>query len=54
MRTLLSINHPIFNLLLYITPLIMVPTWPAIQYPIKITSIPGIWKNNGLIPLIDT
>ena len=31
----------------------MVLTWPAIQYPIKIESILGIWTTNLLIPTMD-
>ena len=53
-RTLLRIFFLVFNLLFYITLLIMVLTWPAIQYPINITSILGIWKTNFLITPTDT
>ena len=45
---------PIFNLLLYITMLVMALTYPAIQYSIMIVYIPGIWTKNCLIPLTDT
>ena len=38
---------------MYITLLIIVLTWPAIQYPIKIASILGIWTTNFLIPPTD-
>ena len=31
----------------------MVLTWPAIQYPIKVAYILGIWKMNCLIPPMD-
>ena len=41
---------PIINLLLYITLLLMVLTWPVTQYPIKIALIMGIWEANCLIP----
>ena len=41
---------PIFNLLLYITLIIMFLTWPAIQYPIKTKYIIGIWSTNCMIP----
>ena len=53
MRTLLWIIIPILNLLLYIELLIMILTWIAIQYPIKISSILGIWTTNCLIPPTD-
>ena len=49
-RTLLRIMFPVLNLLLYIMLLIMVLTWPATRYPIKITFILGIWTTNCLIP----
>ena len=49
MRTLLRIVHPILNLLFYIILLITVLIWTAIQYPIKIASILGIWTTNSLI-----
>ena len=49
MRNLLWTPLPILNLLLYITLLIMVLTWPVIQYPINIASIIGIWKTNYII-----
>ena len=52
-RTLLRIMPHILNLLLYITILIMVLTWPATYYPIKIKSIIGIWNINRLIPPTD-
>ena len=44
-RTLLRIFSPILKLLLHITLLFMVFTWTAIQYPIKVASILGIWKS---------
>ena len=45
-RTPLRIMFPILNLILYITLLIMVLTWPATQYPINIASILGILTTN--------
>ena len=42
MRTLLRVVSPILNLLFYITLLLMVLTWPATQYPIKIAYILGV------------
>ena len=53
MKTLLRIFSPILSLLLLITLLFMVLTYPAIQYPIKVESILGIWKINCLIPPTD-
>ena len=53
MRTLLRIMFPILNLLLYITLLIMVLTWPVTHYLIKIACILGIWTINCLIPPTD-
>ena len=37
---------PTIHLLLHITILIMVLTWPAIQYPIEVASILGIFTIN--------
>ena len=54
MRTLLRISSPILKLLLHITLLIMFLPWPAIQCPIKVVSIIGIWTINCLIPPTDT
>ena len=42
MSILLTIMSPILKLLLYITPPLMILTWPATQYPINIESILGI------------
>ena len=53
MRTLLRIFYPILKLILHIKLLIMVLTWTAIQYPIKVISILGIWTINCLIPPMD-
>ena len=44
---------PILHLFFYIKLLIIVLTWPAIQYPIKVSSILGIWTTNCLIPPTD-
>ena len=54
MRTLLRIFSPVLKLFLHITLLIMLLTWPATQYPIKVAYILGIWKINCLIPPTDT
>ena len=51
--TLLMIFYTIIQLLLKIKILIMVLTWPEIQYPIKVESILDIWKINCLIPPTD-
>ena len=53
MRTILRIFYPILKLLMNITLFIMVLTLPAIQYPIKVASILGIWTIKCLIPLTD-
>ena len=53
MSTLLMIFYTIIQLLLKIKILIMVLTWPEIQYPIKVESILDIWKINCLIPPTD-
>ena len=53
MSTLLMIFYTIIQLLLKIKILIMVITWPEIQYPIKVESILDIWKINCLIPPTD-
>ena len=53
MRTLLRIFSPVLKLLLHITLLIMVFTWPEIQYPTKFASILVIWTINCLIPPTD-
>ena len=50
MRNLLRIFSPTLKLLLHIKILMMVLTWPAIKYPIKVASILGISKINCLIP----
>ena len=52
MRTLLRI-FLVLDLLLYITLLVMVLTWPSVQYPINVASIIGIWTINCLIPPTD-
>ena len=53
MRTLLRIFSLILELILLVTLLVIVLTWPEIQYPIKVTSILGIYKINCLIPPTD-
>ena len=43
MRTLLRIFSLILELILLVTLLVIVLTWPEIQYPIKVESILEIW-----------
>ena len=50
MRILLRYTTPVLDLSFYITLLLMVLTWTAIQYPINIKSNLGIWTTNYLIP----
>ena len=53
MRTLLRFFPPISNLLFYITLIIVFLIFPAIQYPINITSNIGIWTTNFIISPMD-
>ena len=54
MRTLLRSFSPILNLLFHITLLVISLTWPAIQYPIKVAYILGIFTINCLASPMDT
>ena len=54
MRTLLRIMLPILNFLLCITLPIIVITWTATNYSIKIAPILGIGTTNCLIPPMNT
>ena len=53
-RNLLRVMCSILNLLLYITLLLIILTWPTTQYPINIASILGIWEKYYLIQPTDT
>ena len=52
-RNFLTIFSPILRLFLHITLLIVVLTWLAIHYPIKVSYILGVFKINCLIPTTD-
>ena len=51
---LLRMMPHILNLFLHVILLLMVLTWPSIQYPINITSILGIRETNFIIPPSET
>ena len=53
MRIILLVISPILNIFLHSRIILMVLTWPAIQYPIKTSSVLGISSTKLLIPLTD-
>ena len=50
---ILIVMSPVINVYLYIKLLRMVLTCPSIQYPVKITSILGIWATKCIIMKMD-
>ena len=52
-RTLLRIFSPILKSLFHVTLLVMVLTWPAIHFSVKVASILVIYKINCLVLPMD-
>ena len=53
-RIILEVMKPVFDLTIYLILLLMAITWIFTKYPIKVTSVLGIWTMNCLIPEMDT